>query len=306
MSDEKAVVKYEYETDHGLVTLTPEIVTKYLVSGEGKITSGELAMFLNICKYQKLNPFLREVYLIKYSDRDPASIVVGKDVHQKRAAKHPQFDGIESGVIVLDAESKLVERPGSFTMPEEKIVGGWATGHRKDWSTPRKITVSYEEYVVRKKSDNLPNRTWAKMPGTMIVKVAEAQCLRAMFPEELQALYNAEEMGAEPGALPQTPLPQGNDKTVEELREDIEQLIEDNKSLLGWDYGGGISEKTWETEDVTILANILNDLKAEIKSLRMKEARVATKDYNEQLRLAKKYGEEPPLPDSEPDSEELF
>ena len=89
----KELTRYEYETDHGTVSLTPEIVQRYLVSGQGNITKGELAMFLNLCKYQKLNPFLREVYLIKYSDKDPASMVVGKDVHQKRAAKNPHYCG---------------------------------------------------------------------------------------------------------------------------------------------------------------------------------------------------------------------
>ena len=213
-----------YETDHGEVKLSPGIIRQYLVSGNAPVTDQEVAMFLTLCKYQRLNPFLREAYLIKYSDRDPASIVVGKDVHVKRASKHPHFDGIQSGVIV-ERSGDIVEREGSFTAKDDSIVGGWAIGHRKDRSIPRKITVSFEEYAVRKRDGNL-NRSWTRMPGTMIVKVAEAQCLRAMFPEELQALYNAEEMQVQPDELPKQVIPESKTEEVEQ-EEQIEEVPEE-------------------------------------------------------------------------------
>ena len=41
-------------------------------------------MFIELCKAQKLNPFIREAYLIKFGI-SPANIVVGKDVFVKRA-----------------------------------------------------------------------------------------------------------------------------------------------------------------------------------------------------------------------------
>jgi len=305
MSEEKKnVVTYEYDTDHGKVSLTPEIVAKYLVSGDGRITTGELTMFLNLCKYQRLNPFLREAYLIKYNDSDPATIVVGKDVHVKRAAKHPQFDGMESGVVV-DRKGEIVESAGSLTLSGDKIIGGWAVGHRKDWGTPRKITVSWEEYAGRKRNGEL-NRSWSKMPGTMMVKVAEAQCLRAMFPEELQALYNAEEMGKEPGELSQRPIPTGADKTVDEIRREIQQLLEDNGALLECEYVEGISAEAFATEDRFELVNILDDLQAVIKSNSGKEMRDLTKEgfkkasemYAEKQSTAP-YEPEPDIPDNQ-------
>ena len=54
------------KTPKGDLKLSPEIVKKYLVNGNGSITDSECAMFLALCKYQNLNPFLKEVYLIKY------------------------------------------------------------------------------------------------------------------------------------------------------------------------------------------------------------------------------------------------
>jgi len=77
----------KYKTTYGDVTLTPETIQQYLVSGEGKITKQELVMFLKLCQYQKLNPWLREVFLIKYSNDMPATTVTGKETFLKRAAK---------------------------------------------------------------------------------------------------------------------------------------------------------------------------------------------------------------------------
>ena len=312
MEEVKDVTKYEYETDHGMVTLTPDIVRKYLVSGEGNITNGELAMFLNLCKYQKLNPFLREVYLIKYSNNSPASMVVGKDVHVKRASKNPNFDGMESGIIVTKGNG-IIERAGSFTLPDEKIVGGWAIGHRKDWSTPRKVTVSWDEYKGTKANGEL-NKTWAKMPGTMMVKVAEAQCLRAMFPEELQALYNAEEMGKEPSELSQKPVPVGNGKTVEELRREIEQLLEDNNIYFEPEYAESVSAEAWSTENTLDLANILADMESMVKTAKRPEVKNMTdmgfkkaSETHAKKAITRKEHEEPDtIPDAAPGDLDIF
>ena len=69
----------KYETDHGEVQLSPEIIKRYLVAGDPtKVTAQEVELFLQLCKFQKLNPFLRDVYLIKYGNA-PATMVTGKD-----------------------------------------------------------------------------------------------------------------------------------------------------------------------------------------------------------------------------------
>ena len=72
---ESASVKYESNGTE--VTLSPAIIKKYLVNGQGNVTDQEVVMFLNLCKAQRLNPFLREAYLIKYGSK-PATIVTGR------------------------------------------------------------------------------------------------------------------------------------------------------------------------------------------------------------------------------------
>ena len=68
----------EYDCNGQMVKLSPNIVRNYLVNGSGAVTDQEVAMFLNLCKYQRLNPFLKEAYLVKYGNQ-PATIVTGKE-----------------------------------------------------------------------------------------------------------------------------------------------------------------------------------------------------------------------------------
>ena len=85
------------------VKLTPATVKNYLVSGNAeRITDQEVVMFINLCKYNSLNPWLREAYCIKYGS-SPATMVVGKETFQKRADADPNYNGAPAGVIVETA-----------------------------------------------------------------------------------------------------------------------------------------------------------------------------------------------------------
>ena len=116
----------EYEANGELVKISPNMIRKYLVNGGGNVSDGEVMMFMSLCKYQHLNPFLKEAYLIKYGNNDPATIVTGKDVFTKRADSNPNYNGKKAGVIVLKKDGTVEEREGSMVLPDEKLVGGWA------------------------------------------------------------------------------------------------------------------------------------------------------------------------------------
>ena len=188
------------------VKLTPEIVRNYLVAGDPKsVTFQELAMFINLCKFQGLNPWLREAYLIKYGT-SPATLVTGKEAFMKRAERHPQFNGFKAGIIVVSGE-EILYREGMLALPNEEIVGGWAEVYRKDRSVPYRSEASIAEYAGKKK-DGTMNGQWQSKPATMIRKVALVQALREAFPEELSAMYIAEEQGQEPMQIPMEEVPE--------------------------------------------------------------------------------------------------
>ena len=189
MAEETKLV--EYEANGEMVKLSTNMIRKYLVSGGGNVTDGEVMMFLSLCRYQHLNPFLREAYLIKFGSSDPATIVTGKDVFTKRADANPNYKGKKAGIIVLKKDGNIEEREGTMVLTEETLVGGWAKVFIKD-KEPEYQSVSFEEYAGRKKDGTL-NSQWSKKPATMIRKVAVVQALREAFPDRFQGMYTQEE-----------------------------------------------------------------------------------------------------------------
>ena len=184
----------EYTMADGQV-LTADTVRNYLVSGNGNVTDQEVVMFIELCKAQHLNPFIREAYLIKFGN-SPANIVVGKDVFVKRAYRNPDYEGMRAGIVVVNKDGDVKEREGSLKAPGETLIGGWCEVYVKNKKHPIKSLVSLEEYS---KSQS----TWKSMPMVMIRKVAMVTALREAFPEDLQGMYDASEMQNVPDNLPE-------------------------------------------------------------------------------------------------------
>ena len=190
----------EFEVNGQTVKLSPAIIRNYLVNGNGNVSDQEVVMFLNLCKFNRLNPFLREAYLIKYGS-SPATMVVGKDAITKRAMRNPNYEGQQAGVVVLNEDGSLESRVGTIHLENESLVGGWARVYVKGYRHP---VVQFDEYVQMK--DGKPTSNWKAKPGTMIRKVALTQALREAFPEDLGSMYAPEEMGVPDSILDVTPV----------------------------------------------------------------------------------------------------
>lgn len=226
MSNEKELAVV-YKVDDQEIKLTPKIVQDYLVGTTAQITMPEFKLFTELCKVRKLNPFLREAYLIKYSNNQPASIVVGKDAILKRAVLNAKYDGMKSGIVVLTDSGEVIERKGTFKLDNEQLVGGWAEVFRKDWNNSIYCSVSLTE-AIQKKGNGEPNSNWSKQPATMIEKVAKVRALKEAFVEDLGGMYEAEEMNVE--------LPDKEVQIVEEV-ETMENKKDDPFDIL--DINGG-------------------------------------------------------------------
>lgn len=224
MSNELTVV---YKVDDQEIKLTPKIVQDYLVGTTAQITMPEFKLFTELCKVRKLNPFLREAYLIKYSNNQPASIVVGKDAILKRAVLNVKYDGMKSGIIVVNDKGEVTERKGTFKLENETLVGGWAEVFRKDWNNSIYCSVSLNE-AIQKKGNGEPNSNWSKQPATMIEKVAKVRALREAFVEDLGGMYEAEEMNVE---LPERHIEEPiieESKVMEQKKEDPFDILDIN------------------------------------------------------------------------------
>lgn len=174
----------EYTAAGQKIKLNATIVRNYLTRGNDQVTNTDIVQFITLCKYQQLNPFLNEAYLVKFKG-SPAQIITSKEAYLKRADECPQYQGMESGIIV-QRQDKIVEEEGCFYLPGDILLGGWAIVYR-DGHRPCKVRITLHEY-------NKGKSTWLSMPAQMINKVAESQALRKAFPTQLGALYTREEI----------------------------------------------------------------------------------------------------------------
>jgi len=179
--------------------LTPEVIRQRLCPDADDT---DLFIFIHHCNAHHLNPFIGDVYLIKYSKKDPASTVTGVGTFLKRADTFPQYDGMESGVIVRKG-SQLIYKKGAFYEKEEGefLKGGWCDVFRKDRKIPFHTEVTMGEYEGKKydwaTKKWVVNKMWKSKPATMIVKVPQGQSLRKAFPNEFDKMYLPEEMETE-------------------------------------------------------------------------------------------------------------
>jgi len=154
-----------------------------------KLTDSEFDFFIGIGKATGLNPFLRELWCIKYDSKMPAQIFIGRDGYRKSAQKHNDYDyhqvdsvysndlfKVKNGEV--DHEYQLTDRG--------HLLGAYCLVKKHSSSRPVYTFVELKEYDTNKSN-------WAKMKATMIKKVAEAQALRSAFPSEFGGTYDAAE-----------------------------------------------------------------------------------------------------------------
>lgn len=184
MTNTNEIVKFTDERGQMVQFTAQDIKARLCPNIEDK----ELALVLGLCKAQRLNPFNKDVYIIKYGN-SPASIVTSKEVFTKRANANPDFEGFDAGIVYINGRGEVCTREGSavYKAANEQLVGGWCRVYVKG-RRPFYDEVTLEEYSTGKSG-------WAKMPATMIRKVALVHCLREAFPDDFQGLYAAEEMG---------------------------------------------------------------------------------------------------------------
>jgi len=139
-------------------------------------------MFLQMCQDEQLNPFTREIYLVKYGD-DPAQFIIAVESHIKVAESRVNYDGHEAGVILKEPGKAPEFRLGEIVYPEEQVflIGGWAKVYLKNRTRPVFASVNLREYQKYTRDGKL-TRFWKDSPATQIRKVALVHALREAFP----------------------------------------------------------------------------------------------------------------------------
>lgn len=152
-------------------------------------TDADMMKFIMICKAKGLNPYEGDAFLVGYDgfNGPEFSVISSHQSLLKRAEVNPEYAGIDSGVIVRDADGNIKDRDCDFMFEDDELLGGWATVYFKNERRPRKSRINLNIYAK-------DTKFWKGNPAGMIVKCAEADALRTSFPTKLGGLYITQEM----------------------------------------------------------------------------------------------------------------
>jgi phage recombination protein Bet len=157
-----------------------------------KLNEMEFQYFVGVGKATGLNPFLREIWCVKYQDNAPAQVFIGRDGYRKAAQAHVDYDYHQPDAIyendMFSISDGEIKHSYKFTN-RGALVGAYCVVKRHKSSRPIYVLVELKEYSTNK---SLWNAQTGKQ-ATMIKKVAESQCLRAAFQDILGGTYSKEE-----------------------------------------------------------------------------------------------------------------
>jgi len=170
-----------------------ELIKRTVAKGA---TDDELRLFIQVCKGANLNPFLRQVHLVKRWDSrsgmEVGAIQVGIDGFRAVAESSGQYAGNDDPIF--DGEKEIELAATQKVKAKKIVVPAKATatvyklleGHRYEFSA----TARWEEYYPGAKI----GFQWHIRPYLMLGKCAEALALRKAFPKLLSGMYAQEEM----------------------------------------------------------------------------------------------------------------
>lgn len=167
-----------------------------------KLSDGEFKAFVEMGISCGLNPFLREIWAVKYDGSAPAQIFIGRDGYRKIISRNECFEGLitesvcandEFNVDIVKGEVKHIPN----IKDRGKLIGAYCIIYMKGVKIPYYVFVPIEEY-------NTGRSVWKDKPHTMIKKVAECQCIR-MADQTCAGTYSDDEM-------PETRLKDSNTK----------------------------------------------------------------------------------------------
>jgi recombination protein RecT len=170
-----------------------EVVVNSIAKGA---TNEELALFIQICKQNNLNPFKNHIYFIKYGNQ--MSIQVSVEGIQYLAQQRDDYKGVtvqlvhenDDFEIGVDPESQELKiEKHTIKIPRGKVAAAYAIAKREGY--PDKVVVIEAEEV-----DHLKNKSgsqWKTYFNDMFKKHALKRALKLQFGIDVDDATGAQE-----------------------------------------------------------------------------------------------------------------
>lgn len=187
--------------------------------GVADAADADLAVFLHYCQRTGLDPFSRQIYMIKREGKQ--TIQTGIDGFRLIAQRTGKYRGkVSTEWCGDDGAWRDVWLGG----PDNPPFAARVTIKHADHELPDSAVCLYHEFVGRKFNGDV-NKMWETKPAHQLSKCAESGALRAAFPNDLGGMFTDDEMEQADNPQPGPRLPNSVDGEV----------VPPNPSTVDWD-----------------------------------------------------------------------
>ena len=190
-------------------------------------TDTEFNMLIEMGRATALNPFLREIWLVKYGN-GAAQIFIGRDGYRIAAQRQPDYD--YHLVDAVYSNDKFQMWNGEVQHQYEianrgDLIGAYCVVKRKSASRTMYVYVELTEY-------DLKQGLWKSKPATMIKKVAEAQAIRMAFQSTFAGTYAEEELPESKSKIPEDKPVAGNVYDAQVVKSEVVMITEEQVTKI--------------------------------------------------------------------------
>ena len=166
------------------------------------LTEPEFNLFLRNSIHRGLDPFVGQIVPMVFNKRDPSkrrvTYVTTIDGYRSIASQSGKYEGVIDKKLLVswkndkDRDDELISHE-MFNPNKHDLISATVYGKRSDQPHPTKSTVlmSYYSFLAQ------DNENWKRSPDRMLLKCAEAQLIRMLFPHEMASFYTDEEIASE-------------------------------------------------------------------------------------------------------------